>query len=123
MIVWGGYDSAIPGLATTGGCYNPIGDTWTPTSNTGTPTGREQLAFMWTGSNLFVWGGYGGSPLVYFDDGGEYDPVLDSWIATGTLIPGRRAPAFVWTGQDVFVWGGDSGVAFTPLDTGGLFRP
>jgi hypothetical protein len=51
MIVWGS------DLNSTGGRYNPLGDTWRDTSLVGAPPGRSNTTMVWTGSEAIVWGG------------------------------------------------------------------
>ena len=57
MIVWGGV--SVP-LWDTGGRYNPSTDSWTATSTTNAPVGRDVHTAVWTGSEMIVWGGLGG---------------------------------------------------------------
>src|SRR5206468_4419545 len=84
MIVWGGYFydfiNGVPRHLNTGGRYNPSTNSWTATSTTNAPAGREQHTAVWTGK-MIVWGGYG---INYFDTGGIYNPSTDSWTATST---------------------------------------
>ena len=106
MIVWGGGDSGTD----YGARYDPVLDTWTPTSQEGEcPTSRMQHAAVWTGTEMIVWGGGVGLK----DTGGRYDPVLDSWQATTTEgdCPSPRKEvhdAAVWAEEvnRMFVWGG-----------------
>src|SRR5438093_12067023 len=74
MIVWGGYNGA-PYL-NTGGRYNPGTDSWTATSSTGTPAGREFHTAVWTGSEMIVWGGEGNGSD--FNTGGRYCAKTDT---------------------------------------------
>src|SRR5437868_3499427 len=59
MIVWGGYFFDISGdhYLETGGRYNPITNSWTPTSITNVSDGRALHTAVWTGSEMIVWGG------------------------------------------------------------------
>jgi N-acetylneuraminic acid mutarotase len=109
MIVWGGDD--LDGVDTiTGGRYNPATDSWTPTSETGAPIGRDNFTAVWTGSEMIVWGGAGG-PLT--NTGGRYcaqtggGPVNTPPTIAGTGLtraagsPGASAQiAFVSDAQD-----------------------
>lgn len=82
--------------------------------------GRSTMAAVWTGQQMFIWGGDG--PNGQFADGATYDPRADAW----TLLPdsplnARNAPAAVWTGEEVILWGGASssgdhrdGAAYNP---------
>jgi N-acetylneuraminic acid mutarotase len=129
MIVWGGQDSNSNPV-NTGGRYNPITDTWTATSTTNAPTARDggldTLAIVWTGSEMIVWGGDGGSngnqtPL---NTGGRYNPGTDSWVATSmtNVAAARFAHTAVWTGTDMLVWGGTIDYA-NFFNTGGKYDP
>src|SRR6266513_1758169 len=102
---------ALPVIASpSGGCTD---DTWTATSTTSAPAGRQRHTAVWTGSEMIVWGGLGsGSGL---NTGGRYNPSTDSWTATSTTgAPAARAAhTAVWTGSEMIVWGGlGSGVSF-----------
>jgi N-acetylneuraminic acid mutarotase len=74
---------------------------------------------------MIVWGGLDGlfPNFTYFDTGGRYDPVTDTWTSTSTTgVPaGRATHTAVWTGREMIVWGGSAfGVRF---DTGGRYNP
>jgi hypothetical protein len=99
-----------------GGC---IDETWTATSTTNAPAARASHAAVWTGSEMIVWGGYGGS---YFNTGGRYNPSTDSWAAVSNVnAPSARGGhTAVWTGDEMIVWGGDDGMS---LNTGGRYNP
>jgi hypothetical protein len=58
MIVWGGFQDHV-GHLNTGGRYNPGTDSWTATSTTNAPTGREWHTAVWADSEneMIVWGG------------------------------------------------------------------
>jgi hypothetical protein len=55
MIVWGGFGQVSSDVAT-GGQYNPIANSWTPTTTAGAPTARDAHTAVWTGSKMIVWG-------------------------------------------------------------------
>ena len=99
-----------------GGC---IDETWTATSTTNAPAARASHTAVWTGSEMIVWGGYGGS---YFNTGGRYNPSTDSWAAVSNVnAPSARGGhTAVWTGDEMIVWGGDDGMS---LNTGGRYNP
>jgi N-acetylneuraminic acid mutarotase len=94
-------------------------DSWTTTSITKAPAGRNSQTAVWTGSEMIVWGGYGGS---YFNTGGRYNPSTDSWSAISTINAptARGGHTAVWTGNEMIVWGGDDGHS---LNTGGRYNP
>ena len=59
MVVWGGCESRgcfVPNLDS-GGRYDPLTDTWTPTDLVDAPFPRHDHAAVWTGSEMIVWGG------------------------------------------------------------------
>ncbi len=84
MVVWGGWDgSDSDTYFGDGGRYDPVTDTWQPTSTTGAPSNRCEHTAIWTGSEMIVWGGGNDSDgSTYFNDGGRYDPVTDTWQKT-----------------------------------------
>src|SRR5262245_14793528 len=61
MIVWGGCINSLPcsTVTNTGGKYDPITDSWTPTNTIGAPEARRRHTVVWnfTGSEMIVWGG------------------------------------------------------------------
>ena len=86
-----------------GARYDPVSDTWVPTSLSGAPSPRVAQG-VWTGRELVLWGGANDA------SGGRYSPATDSWRPTtlaGTpevLWGGRWST--VWTGYQMIVWGG-----------------
>lgn len=108
MIVWGGRSSFAPrDHKGDGALYDPATDTWRSMSSKGAPTPRSQMAAVWTGEELIVWGGWG-DQAEYLQSGASYNPRTDTW----TILPldnapeGRMEAAFVWTGREFIVWGG-----------------
>ena len=119
MIVWGGADSS--NQFNTGGRYNPSTDSWTATSTTNAPSGREFHTAVRTGSEMAVWGGYNLSS--FFNTGGRYNPNTNSWTATtiANAPVARYDHTAVWSGSEMIVWGGaDSSNQF---NTGGRYNP
>ena len=119
MIVWGGSGIGADYLPSTGGSYDPLVNTWTPTSTTGAPSGRYWHTSVWSGSEVIVWGGLGGSVLL--GDGGRYDPVADSWtsISLASAPPPGYNHSAIWTGSRMIVWGG----GYPATSTGALYDP
>src|SRR5206468_703913 len=54
---------------------SPGTDSWTATSTTNAPNGRFNHTAVWTGSEMIVWGGFGGDNQ---NTGGRYNPSTDS---------------------------------------------
>jgi N-acetylneuraminic acid mutarotase len=128
MVIWGG-DLYIegPSFPGTGGRYDPVIDTWAPTSTTGAPVFRLNHTAVWTGNKMVVWGGRTYDPFAGdLNTGGLYDPIADSWTATSTVdapMP-RELPSAVWTGSTMIVWGGYSLFANQhELKSGGRYDP
>jgi N-acetylneuraminic acid mutarotase len=119
MIVWGGID---PDYLNTGGRYNPVTDSWVPTSTTNAPSARLLHTAVWTETEMIVWGGKDVNELPS-NTGGRYNPSTDSWTATSTT----NAPAArfyhtaVWTGSEMIAWGGED--FSSAFNTGGRYSP
>jgi len=76
---------------------------------------------VWSGTEMIVWGGYGGSGRV--NSGGRYEPLADNWVrtSTGLGVPEERnGHTAVWTGTEMIVWGGYGSGYF---NTGGRYDP
>ena len=116
MIVWGGRG---PDPLDSGGRYDPVTDSWTPTTTFGAPTPRFDHTAVWTGTAMIVWGGFGGE---FENTGASYNPAANSWAATGTVdVPDARFRHLaVWTGTEMIVWGGYDQ---SYLASGGRYEP
>jgi hypothetical protein len=78
MIVWGGTASVPLQLdLDTGGRYDPVTDTWVPTSINGAPAPRSVHTAVWTGEHMIVWGGQD-SWSASLGSGSRYVPGLDA---------------------------------------------
>lgn len=120
MIVFGGSTGfgASEVFLNTGAVYDPMTDAWMPMEVNGAPTVSGQLAGVWTGSKLVVWGGANAA------QGGVYDPMTNTWatmVTSGAPSPRSRHGLF-WTGSKVIVWGGISSTG-TLLTAGGIYDP
>ncbi len=124
MIIWGGcVDHDCSQHVFTGGKYDPVADSWTPTDTTGAPSGRSFHSGVWTGTEMIVWGGcVSGECEILTNTGGRYDPASDSWTPTSNEdAPSKRVNhSMIWTGAEMVVWGGFS---FLPVFTGGIYNP
>jgi len=125
MLVWGGRSSFAPSHnQNDGALYNPESDTWRRMTSEGAPSPRSQMAAVWTGEELIVWGGWGDGgecPIT----GGRYNPATDTWTALRleNAPEGRLEPAFVWTGRELVVWGGLLQDGKRSSGTGGRYDP
>lgn len=117
MLVWGGMTEFYAGHQNSGGRYNPLMDSWDATEMTNAPTARALHTAVWTGQEMIVWGGDGGS-----DTGGRYNPSTGNWLAVeNTNAPsGRYHHSAIWTGDEMIIWGGWGGQDF---NTGGHYNP
>jgi N-acetylneuraminic acid mutarotase len=127
MIVWGGRSSFAPDQhKDDGALYDPRADRWRPMSRLNAPTPRSQMAAVWTGEEMIVWGGWGDGGACPAT-GGSYNPRTDTWTALpaeGEGVPvGRLEPAFVWTGRELIVWSGLMSDGQRSCDTGGRYDP
>jgi N-acetylneuraminic acid mutarotase len=108
MIIWGGGRDSGSIYLGDGRRYNPSSDSWTPTTASSAPAARYGHIAVWTGSEMIVWGGWGGS---YLNTGARYNPSSDSWQATTTTgAPAAHyVPGAVWTGAEMIFSGGSNG--------------
>ena len=126
MIVWGGWGQN--GAVNTGKRYNPASDSWTALSTASAPAARYSHTAVWTGNEMIVWGGFNNyGSVTYFNDGGRYSPVANSWTALPTTgaPAGRDLHTAVWTGSEMIVWGGTywNGSSYMYSNDGGRYNP
>ena len=133
MIIWGG-STSITHVINTGDRYNFFNNNFLGGWNGGisttiAPSARQDHTAIWTGTKMLIWGGVfisiGGTPSVR-NDGGEYEPITDTWTVTetsGTPPSGRTGHTAIWTGIEMIIWGG-WGVSPSPfINTGGRYTP
>ena len=125
MIVWGGRDRL--GELSTGGRFDPIANSWRPTTVVNAPEQRTGASIFWTGTKVLVWGGggclHGCQPL---NTGGLYDPASDTWTSTNASATApfkRYSYSAVWTGNEMIVWGGNNGSPSVPFQSGARYNP
>ena len=132
LLVWGG--TAVGGsgrVLDDGAAYDPVSRRWQLLSDS-VLSARTSAASVWTGKELFVWGGYVPDGLDSVNDGALYDPASGRWRRTAPSPLGARAQATAfWTGAAVVVLGGQSagtdprtlvdGAVYDP--TGDTWRP
>jgi len=129
MIVWGGrgaWDDPASYYQKTGGRYDPLSNSWSPTSlEDSCPAERAFHTAIWTGEKMIIWGGIyqNGSPNYLLQTGSMYDPQNDSWHSTSienNCPEGRYKHTALWTGTEMIVWGG---LGQDILETGGKYDP
>ncbi len=106
---------ALPEIA------NACTNQWGATNMFHVPSARTDHTAIWTGSEMIVWGGWGGGPDL--NTGGRYNPSTDSWTATSTTNApaGREFHTAIWTGSQMIVWGGWNGSSV--VNSGGRYNP
>lgn len=123
LAVWGGYRDSNAGAGNVGGyvdegfIFDAALGTWSKVSALGAPTPRSKHGMAWTGTELFVWGGFGADGTSR-DDGALYNPKTDTWrpVAAAGAPSARYRPLAVWTGNRVIVWGGSAGASGAAYD-------
>jgi hypothetical protein len=110
LLMWGGYagfdetDVSADGFA-----FDADANTWGALPRSPLQA-RARPASAWTGTELLIWGGWGGTygnefAEGFFDDGAAYDPATESWRTLPPAPIEGRAPFSVWTGRELLVWG------------------
>ena len=121
MIIWGGSFFDVGNYyLNTGGKYNPASNSWTVTTTANAPIARDSHTAVWTGTEMIVWGGFGGG---YLNTGGRYNPISDSWLPTGDTPSARAFHAGVWTGSEMIIWSGISPSGDPYPNTGAKYDP
>jgi len=118
MIVWGGYGCSPCVSVNSGGRYDPLTDSWLPTSLVNAPTPRLYHTAVWAGTSMVVFGGISDPSTsgVVFNTGGRYDPVSDSWRPTSTVgALNMYQHTAIWTGQLMVVSGRTNGGRYDPV--------
>ena len=125
MIIWGGRGSfSASDHQNDGALYNPYTNTWRSMSRENAPQGRSQMAAVWTGVEMIVWGGTGDGGQC-FNDGARYNPKTNVWtpLPMEQAPEARLEPAGVWTGDELVVWGGLMEGGSRSCGTGGRYNP
>ena len=125
MIIWGGRSSfAASDHHRDGALYNPDTNSWRAMSTENAPEGRSQMAAVWTGEEMIVWGGMGDGGKN-FNTGARYNPKTDTWtpLPLEQAPEARMEPAFIWTGHELIVWGGLLDNGTRSCGTGARYSP
>jgi N-acetylneuraminic acid mutarotase len=114
MLIWGGesgYQDAD--LRSDGAAYDAATNSWS-TLPTGPLSGRSGMAAVWTGQDMFIWGGDDNNSLGSFHaaaDGALYDPTTQQWRRVpASPLSARVYATALWTGSEVVVTGGQPAV-------------
>jgi hypothetical protein len=110
-----------------GASYNPLNDTWSPIRSDSSAPRQAFAQAVWTGSEMFTFGGVGVNYITVYDPNyGNYSQLLwtpvragysyhltnDFWSFrgipdSGANINGRRYGTLAWTGTEVIACGGE----------------
>ncbi len=144
ILLWGGNSPYSLSSVSPGWSFDLSSNQWKKISTTGAPNSmRNDFSSHWTGQKLLIWGGHDNlrdsSGVSYFpyalfyNDGGLYDPVTDTWelFNTPASISPRAFHASVWTGTEMLIWGGltsssncnVAGQNNSCIDQGAAFNP
>lgn len=112
LLIWGGWNGGV--RLNDGASFDPeagAAGAWAPMTSSAAPSPRAGHVALWTGTDLFIWGGCGGDSCFELrSDGALYRPSGSggTWypIPSSTQVPGRTGAAGVWAGDRVIVWGG-----------------
>jgi len=128
MIIWGGgyLTSGLDWSHRSGfGAYDPVADQWTSGVTAGAPAARSDHSAVWTGSQMFIGGGWRGNTFEEqrLNTGGTLDFAAGTWTSLPVEgVPLARAGhCCVWTGREMIVWGGSVSGGFR--QSGGRFDP
>ena len=83
---------------------------------------RARAVSVWTGAELFYWGGDTDAGGTSHADGATYDPAAREWqVLPSGPLSARSSAGAVWTGTEVLIWGGGTtegakgdGASFNP---------
>jgi N-acetylneuraminic acid mutarotase len=90
---------------------------WIQYDSLAQPTSRFQAGAVWTGTHMFVWGGFDGmGGQNRYTEGSLYDPETDLWQTANTTggPEGFGEPLMVWTGTEILLWGSNRGYGYNP---------
>ncbi|RKH78008.1 hypothetical protein D7Y27_20325 [Corallococcus sp. AB004] len=101
--------------------------TWTPLPSGGPLAARSQVASVFDGQNVLLWGGRGGCTADGFcGDGARFNVAAKTWtpMSTQGALSARSLHTAVWTGERMMVWGGlGCGGPDVPCGDGATYDP
>lgn len=138
LIVFGGETNELNETYATGVLiYNLNSNTWERVDASGEPEKRKNHGMIWTGEEVFVWGGqyyinFDKNSQYQIGSGGLFNPVTKTWRTVSSVnAPSKRqSHLMAWTGQEVLVWGGGAtysngsgGSSYLYEDTAKAYNP
>ena len=100
--------------------FNPSTNSWQKLNNL--PAGllavKDRPTFIWTGTELLVWGGNGAT------DGYRYNPAGNSWttMSSANAPSARNFYLSAFTGTELIIWGGTDANTAAALNTGARYN-
>ena len=128
MMVWGGNHCVLQGCSpmgyfADGGRYDPATDTWTPIPASSNPMAQPEPRVWpilgWTGTELVIFGGFGGFPArtdVF------YNPTTSTYRTFAALDPSTLAGYDSWLGKAAMSWNPGTIVNPPTSAAGGVYR-
>ncbi len=119
MIIWGGNNgAATPTFFSNGALYDSSGNVWLPMTST-TLEARAGHSSVWTGTEMFVGGGYSisGGTTTYYRNGGAFNPsgagAWGTYPAPPASFSARAYHTAIWDSLSarMIIWGGVDGSA------------
>jgi hypothetical protein len=106
--VWDGHEILLTGAGASARgafAYDPRTNAWRKLAPM--PASRVGGAAVWTGRQLFVWGGSNLASTRTLVNGAAYDPKRDRWSTIPRApLDARSSPVVQWAGHELIVWGG-----------------
>jgi N-acetylneuraminic acid mutarotase len=100
--------------------YSVTTNTWQKLNNlpAGLLTVKDKPTFLWTGTELLIWGGNGAN------DGYRYNPVTNIWttMINSNVPTARNFYLANFTGSELVIWGGNDAGNGTALNTGARYN-
>ena len=109
MIIWGGRQQFESNSHVgDGALYDPYLNSWSPMSTENAPEPRSQMAAVWTGSEMLVWGGFGDGAKAH-NTGGRYNPLTNTWRPMSTdNAPSAASSRSMFGREETFSFGAAS---------------
>jgi hypothetical protein len=123
LFYWAGEANVGEDLRAGGGLFDPRTRTWSLEAKGPLDAPRVSAGAAWTGSGVFVWGGWG-EPERPWPDGALFEPASGKWRKLPPApLTARQPVATVWTGAEVIVWGDASRSSSAGKRDGAAFDP
>jgi hypothetical protein len=123
LFYWAGEANFGETLRAGGGLFDPRARTWSLEASGPLDAPRISAGAVWTGSDVFVWGGWG-EPERPWGGGALFEPASGKWRKLPPApLTARQPVATVWTGAEVIVWGDASRSGLVGKREGAAYDP